>query len=411
QLRGAEVLVADRAGVIGSVASNNTSYTISSIVDDAGVSVTGAVTVDSSGNLTLTSSGEIALNGDVSLLEVTIVAGGNSSKIRIYDSIADALTDTVIGDETDTSVGGGEDTIAVAAGTYDESLTIGTSVKLKGANADLVSTNTTRSSDNEAQITGNITISTSDVTFSGFQLTTGSINASGAGANLVISNNILDNGNIDARLDTDAASVEISGNSIGVNGFGIAVRNATSGKIEKNNIIISGSTTTNDAIRVDSITGMTIADNVLIMPNQGGSGIELGGSATTGGPSTNVTLRNNRITGVSGAGTANQDGGITLRDGNFTGLTISGNQVSGYSAAATTGSLLIVAGTPITATNVSITGNSFADDGTGVSIYSATASGETPTLNVAGNFTDTAKTTALTASNVASAGNTNFLFS
>jgi hypothetical protein len=380
-------------------------------VDNAGVSVGGAVTVDASGKLTLTSSGEIALNGNVSLLEVTIVAGGNSSKIRIYDSITAALKDTAIGDATDTSVGGGKDTIAVATGTYDESVTIGTSVKLKGANADLASTNSARSSDNEAQITGNVTISTSDVTFSGFQLTKGSINASSAGANLVVSNNILSSGNIDARLSTDAASVDISGNSISVNGFGIGVRNATSGKIEKNNIIVSGSETTNDAIRVDSITGMTIADNVLIMPNRGGSGIELGGSDTTGGISTNVTIRDNRITGVSGAGTASQDGGITLRDGGFTGLTISGNQVSGYSAAATTGSLLIVGGTKITEANVSITGNSFADDGTGVSIYSATASGETPSLKVAGNFTDTAKAIALTASNVASAGNTSFLFS
>ena len=196
-----------------------------------------------------------------------------------------------------------------------------------------------------------------------------------------------------------------------MNGFGVAVRNASSGKVEQNNIIISGSTTNNDAIAVDSITGMTIANNVIIMPNNGGSGIELGGTEATGGVSTSVTIKDNRITAVSGGGTAATDGGITLRDGNFTGLTIAGNKVSGYSAANTTGSLLIVNGAQITAANVSITGNSFADDGTGFSIYSATASGQTPSLNVAGNFTDTAKSTALTASNVSSAGNTNFVLS
>ena len=209
-------------------------------------SASGTVTVDASGNLALTSSGEIAFNGNTTSLQVTVVDGSNTNQIRIYSTINGALTDTALTDNVDTSVGGGSATVGVAAGTYEESLTLNNAVKLAGANASLAGSSSSRSSDNEAQINGNITVSSPDVSISGFQFTTGSITATAAGDNLTVTNNIFDSGQVDARLATAASNVTVTGNSISVSGFGVAVQNATSGAVSDNKIIVSGGTAANE---------------------------------------------------------------------------------------------------------------------------------------------------------------------
>ncbi|MGB7056308.1 MAG: right-handed parallel beta-helix repeat-containing protein, partial [Geitlerinemataceae cyanobacterium] len=216
-------------------------------------------------------------------------------------------------------------------------------------------------------------------------------------------------GGIDVQLTETRTNITVENNFFGAM-VGTAIRAQRWGEnstINNNTIEITQAGAAIDGIEVDSLTGTTISTNTIETPAAGGSGIEIGGTQSTGGASSAVTLSDNTITGADGAGTANTDGGITLRDGNFTDLSITDNTVSGYSAADTTGSLLIATGTAIpTADAVSITGNILAAAPPGFSVY--VASTAVPTLNVAGN--SSVEGTALIAANVGDAGSTEFNF-
>ncbi|MGB3559908.1 MAG: hypothetical protein WBA24_15335 [Geitlerinemataceae cyanobacterium] len=412
KLQGAELLVANQTGVVGTVvASDATSYTITTVENNSGTAVADAVTVDAEGQLTLTEAGATAINTEgVDYLDVTIqTQTGDAGTIRIYGSIAAAVADEEIGNDTNTSVGEAEDTIQVAAGTYTEDLNITKSVKLLGANTG-VAGNGERA--DEANLTGEVILVSPDITLDGFQLTGSQVNATGTGDRLVVSNNRFEattGGGIDVQLTETRTNITVENNFFGAM-VGTAIRAQRWGEnstINNNTIEITQAGAAIDGIEVDSLTGTTISTNTIETPAAGGSGIEIGGTQSTGGASSAVTLSDNTITGADGAGTANTDGGITLRDGNFTDLSITDNTVSGYSAADTTGSLLIATGTAIpTADAVSITGNILAAAPPGFSVY--VASTAVPTLNVAGN--SSVEGTALIAANVGDAGSTEFNF-
>ncbi|MGB6169462.1 MAG: hypothetical protein WBF52_17900 [Geitlerinemataceae cyanobacterium] len=412
KLQGAELLVANQTGVVGTVvASDATSYTITTVENNSGTAVADAVTVDAEGQLTLTEAGATAINTEgVDYLDVTIqTQTGDAGTIRIYGSIAAAVADEEIGNDTNTSVGEAEDTIQVAAGTYTEDLNITKSVKLLGANTG-VAGNGERA--DEANLTGEVILVSPDITLDGFQLTGSQVNATGTGDRLVVSNNRFEattGGGIDVQLTETRTNITVENNFFGAM-VGTAIRAQRWGEnstINNNTIEITQAGAAIDGIEVDSLTGTTISTNTIETPAAGGSGIEIGGTQSTGGASSAVTLSDNTITGADGAGTANTDGGITLRDGNFTNLSITDNTVSGYSAADTTGSLLIATGTAIpTADAVSITGNILAAAPPGFSVY--VASTAVPTLNVAGN--SSVEGTALIAANVGDAGSTEFNF-
>ncbi|MGB7274402.1 MAG: hypothetical protein WBC69_13990 [Geitlerinemataceae cyanobacterium] len=412
KLQGAELLVANQTGVVGTVvASDATSYTITTVENNSGTAVADAVTVDAEGQLTLTEAGATAINTEgVDYLDVTIqTQTGDAGTIRIYGSIAAAVADEEIGNDTNTSVGEAEDTILVAAGTYAEDLNITQPVKLLGANTG-VAGNGERA--DEANLTGEVILVSPDITLDGFQLTGSQVNATGTGDRLVVSNNRFEattGGGIDVQLTETRTNITVENNFFGAM-VGTAIRAQRWGEnstINNNTIEITQAGAAIDGIEVDSLTGTTISTNTIETPAAGGSGIEIGGTQSTGGASSGVTLSDNTITGADGAGTANTDGGITLRDGNFTDLSITDNTVSGYSAADTTGSLLIATGTAIpTADAVSITGNILAAAPPGFSVY--VASTAVPTLNVAGN--SSVEGTALIAANVGDAGSTEFNF-
>lgn len=413
KLQGGELLVANQTGVIGTVAASEaTSYTVTTVENNSGTAVTDAVTVDAEGQLTLTEAGVTAINAEgVDYLDVTIeTQAGDAGTIRIYGSITAAVADEEIGNDADISIGEAPDTILVAAGTYDEDLNITKSVKLLGANTGVAGNADTR--EDEAILAGDVILVSPEITLDGFQLTGSQVNATGAGDLLVVSNNHFEattGGGIDVQLTETHTNITIENNFFGAM-TGTAIRAQRWGEnstINNNTIEITQAGAAIDGIEVDSLTGTTISDNTIDTPAAGGSGIEIGGTQSTGGASSGVTLSDNTITGAAGAGTANTDGGITLRDGGFTDLSLTGNTVSGYSAAATTGSLLIATGTAIpTADAVSITGNILAAASPGFSIY--VASTAVPTLDVAGNFSATG--TALIAANVGDAGSTDFNF-
>jgi RTX calcium-binding nonapeptide repeat (4 copies)/Right handed beta helix region len=413
KLQGAELLVANQAGVVGTVAASDaTNYTITTVENDAGTAVADGVTVDAEGQLTLTEAGATAINADgVDFLDVTIqTEDGDEGTIRIFGQIDSAVADEAIGNDTDTSVGEAPDTILVAAGTYDEDLNITKSVKLLGANTGVAGNAETR--EDEANLTGDVILVSSDITLDGFQLTGSQVNATGTGDRLAVSNNRFEattGGGIDVQLTETHTNITIENNFFGAM-VGTAIRAQRWGEnstISNNTIEITQAGAAIDGIFVDSLTGTTISNNTIETPAAGGSGIEIGGSQSTGGASSDVTISENTITGAAGAGTANTDGGITLRNGNFTNLDITNNTVSGYSAADTTGSLLIAAGTAIPAADaVSITDNILAAASPGFSIY--VASTNVPTLNIAGN--SSVEGTALIAANVDAAGTTQFVF-
>lgn len=413
KLQGGELLVANQTGVIGKVtASNATSYTVTTVENNSGTAVTDAVTVDAEGQLTLTEAGATAINAEgVDYFDVTIqTQAGDSGKIRIYKQIDKAIADPEIGNDTDISVGEAPDTILVAAGTYAEDLNITKSVKLLGANTGVAGNGETRT--DEATLTGDVILVSPEIKLDGFELTGPQINATGAGDLLVVSNNRFvgtTGGGIDVTLTETHTNMTIENNLFdAMTGTAIrAQRWGENSKINNNTIKITQAGADIDGIVADSLTGTTISTNTIETPAAGGSGIEIGGSTSTGGASSSVTVSENTITGADGAGGANTDGGITLRDGGFTTLSLTKNTVSGYSAADTTGSLLIATGTAIPAADaVSLTDNIFAAASPGFSIY--VASSAVPTLNVVGNFSATG--TALIAANVGDAGSTDFNF-
>lgn len=370
RLQGAELLVADTAGVIGEItATGATSFNITATIDSTGAAVENAFTIDEMGQLSLSDAGATALDAEgVSFLDVTVNAAADgqdpeAGTIRVYARVNQAIGDAEIGNDTDISAGEAQDTIRIAPGTYSETLNLNNPVKLVGPNAGGPAEGEERG--DEAILTGGINIvGVADVTIDGLELMGSGIN--GTGSNLTIQNNVF-------STITETA---------------VSVRNLDTGTIANNTITLETASASVDGIAVDSVTGVTIENNTINTPAAGGSGIEVGSSST----STNVSVTGNGISGSDGAGIANTDGGITVTDGDVPGLSITNNTVSGYTTEGTA-SLLFATGTTIAeGTQVTITGNIFGPNAV------ASASAGVSALDLSGNFI--AEGTALMATDV-----------
>jgi uncharacterized repeat protein (TIGR01451 family) len=379
KLVGAELLVADKAGVIGEVhATDNvgvTGFNIAQITTSGGAIVDPtAFTIDNLGNLSLSASGETILNSlGTDYLNVKVVAtdaAGNASiqgTVKVFANINAAVADAEIGNATDVSDGTGQDAVLVSQGIYVSPINIGKTVTLKGANEGIDGTGT-RSAESEIQ--GVVTVNgVNDVTLDGFKFTAGGqVNVDNAGNNLLIRNNFFDTTTLSSISDPTVGgpikdNLRIEKNLIqNLNDDGINLSDVTNLKITNNTIQNLGvfSLWFGDGIElVDNITGAVISGNTIT--NMEDSGIELGNGITMT-PLANVSVQGNTINGANPYQDLN-DGGITLNSAaDYTNLQITGNQVTG----AGTGALTVGLGTVFTDANATIQGNVLDDrDGVG----------------------------------------------
>lgn len=382
KLVGAEILVADKAGVIGEVlATDNvgvTGFSIAQITTSGGALVDPtAFTIDNLGNLSLSATGETLLNSlgaDYLNVKVTAAdAAGNASAqgtVKVFANINAAVADAEIGNATDVSDGTGQDTVLVSQGIYVSPITIGKTVTLKGANEGIDGTGT-RSA--ESDIQGVVSINgVNDVTLDGFKFTAGGqVNVENAGDNLLIRNNFFDTTTASPISDPTVGgaikdNLRIETNLIqNLNGDGINLSDVTNLKITNNTIQNLGvfNLVGDDGIQlVDNITGAVISGNTIT--NMGESGIEVGSDGSDfPSPSSTLALANVSVQGntLNGANTGFADpseGGITLSSAaGYTNLQISGNQVIG----AGVGALTVTAGAIFTDADATIKGNVFDD--------------------------------------------------
>ncbi|USR93172.1 hypothetical protein NEA10_13050 [Phormidium yuhuli AB48] len=409
QLRGAELLVANRSGVIGQVAALDAAgFSVIGVETDGGDSLEDAVTIDDQGNITLTSTGVSAFDNTSTYLDISIETdAGNSGTVRVYGRIVDALEDPEIGNAQDISVGNGQDTIRIAPGTYDDPLLLSESVTLRGANA---GTPGDANRGNESEITATVQVNANGVTLDGLRFTEG-VNGDNTGNNLRILNNVFEEVGLSVRPGEIRSGTQIRNNQFNaIEVFGISLSNLSDARVTGNGVNVVGTEANSDGIVADLLIGSTISDNRLNVAAGGGSGIQLSGTGDAGNPLEDITLSGNTIMGESGAGRGRTDGGITLRTGNFQNLLIRENTVSGFSGDNLTGSLLLTAGTQIPDPDqVQLLDNVFAADSPGFSVYVAAATSDIPSLRVGDNFS--APETPLVVGNVAALENTEFLFS
>lgn len=374
KLVGAELLVADKAGVIGEVqATDNvgvTGFSIAQITTSGGALVDPtAFTIDNLGNLSLSATGETLLNSlGVNYLNVKVTAtdaAGNASTqgtVKVFANINAAVADAEIGNATDVSDGTGQDAVLVSQGIYVSPINIGKTVTLKGANEGIDGTGTRAA---ESEIQGVVTINgVNDVTLDGFKFTGGGqVNVDNAGDNLLIRNNFFDTTTASPISDPTVGgaikdNLRIETNLIqNLNDDGINLSDVTNLKITNNTIQNLGvfSLWSGDGIQlVDNITGAVISGNTIT--NMEESGIDLGdGFAAT--PLANVNVQGNTINGANPDQFFN-DGGITLNSvAGYTNLQVSGNQVTG----AGRGALTVAFGTFFADADATIQGNVFDD--------------------------------------------------
>ena len=409
RLRGAELLVANTSGVIGQVAALDAeSFSVIGVETDTGDSLEDAVTIDDNGNITLTGDGVSAFDDNSTYLDISIETdAGNSGTVRVYGRIVDALDDPEIGNAEDISVGNGQDTIRIAAGTYDDPLTLSESVTLLGANA---GTPGDENRGDESEITATVQVNANGVTLNGLRFTQG-VDGDNTGNNLRLLNNVFEEVGLSVRPQETRSGIQIRNNQFNaIDVFGISLSNLSDARVTGNVVDVVGTEANSDAIVADLLIGSTISDNSLNVAAGGGSGLQLSGTEDAGNPLEDITISGNTITGESGAGRGRTDGGITLRTGNFQNLLIQDNTVSGFSGDNLTGSLLFTAGTEIPDPDqVQLLDNVLAADSPGFSVYVAATTADIPSLRVGDNFSEPG--TALVAGNVAAVENTEFLFS
>lgn len=196
--------------------------------------------------------------------------------------------------------------IVVAAGTYNENVSINRSVVLNGPNAGLTGNDSSRAP--EAVVTGQVNISASDVTVSGFKFTHPgiqvNINGSSTLSNVVVENNIF-NGYSSVGFPTyNAGNLLVEGNL-----FENPQANTESMQIKASSATLGG------------CNGTTVSDNVFNnASNNGGADVNF---SCTGSNSTNVTVSDNTDTGLSTNGTSfvafsGVSDGIVVKDNTVT---------------------------------------------------------------------------------------------
>ncbi|MFP4652978.1 MAG: hypothetical protein ACLFM4_11215 [Phormidium sp.] len=409
QLRGAELLVANSAGEVGQVAAEDAEgFSITGVETNDGESLEDAITIESDGTITLTSGGVSALEDNGTYLDISIETdAGDSGTVRLYGRIVDALEDEEIGNSDDVSVGNGQDTIRIAAGTYSDALNLTESVTLLGANAGTAGDD---SRGDESEITATVEVNANNVTLDGLSFTEG-VDGDNTGNNLRIVNNIFEGVGLSVRPDERRTGVRIANNQFNdIEGVGISLSTLSDATVTGNVVNAIGTEADSDAIVADLLIGSTLSDNTLNVAAGGGSGIQLSGTEDAETPLEDITVSGNTINGESDAGRGRTDGGITLRTGNFQNLLIQENTVSGFSADNLTGSLLVTAGTQIPDPDqVQLLDNVFAAESPGFSVYVAATTADVPSLQVGDNFSEAE--TDLVADNVAAVENTEFLFS
>ena len=359
------------------------------------VGTTGTVTATIYDNETIYVSNAYTTAND------TVEGGQAVVGINAFDTINQGINASD-GDNTTPGI------VEVRAGTYNELVNIGEPVNLRGPNADIAG-NAARNT--EAVIGGTVgRIQWDDgaqasndglVTVNGFAIDgvngQPAILTTGAGANSLITNNIIQN-------VTDGQG--IFNGTVGNNGFNTSnltisnnliqtVTDTGADMVDSNGIFLLGVTnltiqnneirditgTTNRGINVSGVNGGTISGNTF--NNTTEDAIQLANNLGMF-PTQNVTISDNTITNANTTSNASS-GGIRLRDGAFAGpVNVTGNDVStsfnGLAIRAGTGSLA----------NVTVSNNAFAVGG-GVAITNLSGNALTAT----GNFSDLARTTAL----------------
>ncbi len=191
-------------------------------------------------------------------VDSSVTSTGNGLKDSPYKTIAEALP----------RVGAGG-TINVAAGAYNENVTISKAVTVAGPNAGVAGTGSRAA---EAVITGQVAIYSSDVSFKGFTITNPSWSgASVKGVHVYSAGTVLSNVNVSNNIMTSVNNANTSG------AYGIMVQGVVDG-------------VTVDGNKIDSIVSKGWARGIEVTPT--------GGSAIV---PKNVTITNNSITGVSSA--------------------------------------------------------------------------------------------------------------
>ncbi len=257
-------------------------------------------------NLTITCTATYTINGnvhfDASLITMTgAVLGGG------YEWYVDSDTAS-IQDAIDAASAG--DTINVAAGTYDENVTINKALILNGANAGVNAVTGIRGSEStiDGGTTTAVSISASNVVLDGFTITIGTKADSKAGgvviandssglSTVTVKNNIIKDIS-DTGTDTDAnctygiltwgtttgpSSINIQNNVVqNVEEYGICINDKSS------NVTIDG----------NSITGMLAAQRA----DTGRVGVAIGIGGSDPGPTTVAITNNTLNTGLTGNG-------------------------------------------------------------------------------------------------------------
>jgi hypothetical protein len=273
------------------------------------------------------------------------------------------------------------DVIEVCAGNYTENVTVNKAVEVRGPNH-TVAYNGSRAA--EAVIDGNILISSSDATFSGFEINRSHLPAANwlmqvTGTSTTVSNNIIKIGTVQSstvsgfiRLDAPGA-VTFSGNELrmatpgsfpvntGING--LLTQGSGTYTITGNRFAVSGGPT-QDADAV-GITGGTVVFNGNLVNG------DIMGGVTAYGNVGNTQITNNTISGYT-----TQLAGIRVIDccgynSANAEVTITGNFVQG--ASGTKGIIIAApAGDIVSLSNNSITGNNTAIQHTGAGTLDAT---------------------------------------
>ncbi|HEY5837734.1 MAG TPA: hypothetical protein VIT19_01785 [Pyrinomonadaceae bacterium] len=208
-------------------------------------------------------------------------------------------------------------TINVAAGAYAETVTIGRSVTLNGAQAGNAVSGRTFAGAGESTVTGKITLQAADVTIDGFSLTNpGQVGAAfgivvkTAGSGATIQNNIIENvssATCCADSQATAQGIYLENGPDNVSILENAIRNISSDRSAKG-IHVGDSLASNPSLNT-LVEGNTIED--ISSGTRGAYGVQVNNGASTVPAATGyteITVRDNVIDDLTGGGWAHAIG-------------------------------------------------------------------------------------------------------